>query len=225
MELYDLEVELDAHDESSEEILTSIPTEYVGEGSTLYEQGDEPVEFSIVRFGKLELAKHTSDGSKSILGIFTAGEAVGLMSVISGFPYPATARALENTVVYRISADLISTLREQAPHWFVDCLTQPGNRFGELAERFQSLSTQDLESRLASELWRLVEKFGRRNEDAVLIDTRLTRQSLSDRVGCRVESAIRVLSQWEQEGLIRTEESHITLLEPDRIHALARDGE
>lgn len=222
MELYDLEVELEARGESSQQVLSSIPTEYVAEGETLYEQGDEPVEFSLVRFGKLEVARHDPDGGKSILGLFTAGEAVGLLSVVHGFPYPATVQAVENTVVYRISADLIPALREQAPRWFMDCLTKPADRFADLAERFQSLSTQGLDSRLAGELWRLAEKFGQQNGQHVHIDTRLTRQSLSDRVGCRVESAIRVLSQWEQQGLIRTEESYVTLLEPDRIHALAQ---
>lgn len=222
MDLYDLEVELESRDEDHEEIIDSIPTEYVASGETLYRQGDRPVEFSVVRFGKLEVAKHDPEGSKSILGIFTAGEPVGLLAVVNGFPYPATVQALENTVVYRVSADLIPLLRDRAPQWFADCLSRPADRFTDLAERFQSLSTQGLDSRLAAELCRLAEKFGKQDSGHVLIDTRMTRQSLSDIVGCRVESAIRVLSEWEQEGLIRTEESRITLLEPERIHSLAQ---
>lgn len=223
-ELYDLEVEWEQRDEGSEELLQSIPTEHIDKGELLYEQGKQPIEFSLIKIGQLQVSKHSPGGSQSILGIFGPGEPVGALAVLNDFPYPASVEAIEPSVVYRFTADLIPELKEEAPGWFSDCIGQTAERFTDLAERFQSMTTKDLESRLADYLWTLAEKHGVEEDDGVLIDTKLTRQMLADMVGCRVESAIRRLSEWEQDGVIKTTESRIKLTRPSTVRRLKEEN-
>lgn len=222
-ELYDLEVEWEQRGELDNDLLNSIPTEHVEPGEVLYQQEKEPVEFSVVKLGRLQVTKQSSGGSQTILGLFGPGEPVGALAVVNNFPYPASVEAVKPTVVYRFTADMIPDLKETAPGWFSDCIGHTAERFTDLVDRFQSMTTKSLESRLASYLWKLAEKHGEDEENGILIDTKLTRQMLADMVGCRVESAIRRLSQWEQDGKIKTSESRIKLLKPETIHRLSKD--
>lgn len=220
-DVYDLEVEWEQRDGDGDDLLKKIPTELLEEGDVLYEQGNPPVEFCLVKLGKIEVAKYSPDADKTILGIFGPGEPVGALAVINEFPYPARCTALQDTIVYRISADLVGPLQDTFPAWFSECVGQTAGRMNELAARFQSMTTQDVEGRLSQQLYELAEKYGKDVEDGIRIETKMTRQMLADMVGCRVESAIRKLSQWEQEGMIRTEESMITITDAPRLHSMA----
>lgn len=221
--LYDLEVEWKEREEFDEDLFESIPTEHIDAGEILYEQGKDPIEFSVVKIGRLQVAKQSTEGSQSILGLFGPGEPVGALAVINNFPYPANVKAIKPSVVYRFTADLVPELKETVPDWFSDCIGQTAERFTDLVDRFQSMTTKDLESRLADYLWKLAEKHGVEEENGILVDTKLTRQMLADMVGCRVESAIRRLSEWEQDGLIKTTESRIKLKKPNAIRRM-KDG-
>lgn len=222
-DVYDLEVEWDERGGDGEELLEKIPTELLEEGDVLYEQGNTPVEFSLIKVGKLEVAKYSPDAEKTILGIFGPGEPVGALAVINEFPYPARVTALGDTIVYRFSADLLEDVQQKFPAWFSECIGQTAGRMNNLASRFQSMTTQDIEGRLSQQLYELAEKYGKDVEDGIKIDTKMTRQMLADMVGCRVESAIRKLSEWEQEGLITTDQSLITVTDPHRLHSLANE--
>lgn len=222
-DLYDLEVEWQQRDEFDEELYRSIPTEHLDAGEELYRQGKNPVEFAVVKLGRLQVAKQSPGGSQSILGLFGPGEPVGALAVLNDFPYPANVEAVKPSVVYRFTADLVPKLKEKVPGWFSDCIGQTADRFTDLADRFQSMTTKNLESRLADYLWTLAEKHGVDENGGVLIDTKLTRQMLADMVGCRVESAIRRLSKWEQEGIIETTESRIKLTKPNSIRRLSEE--
>jgi CRP/FNR family transcriptional regulator len=52
----------------------------------------------------------------------------------------------------------------------------------------------------------------------------LTRQDIADMVGCTLETAIRTLSRWQKEGLIKTEEGIITILNRQELERLLGAG-
>jgi CRP-like cAMP-binding protein len=223
-DIYDLSVQWESRDEGNEDLLEAIPTELVQEGEILYQQGRSPVEFSVIRHGKMEVSKQAEDGSRSILEILGPGEPVGAMAVINNFAYPASVKALEDTIVYRISADLLPELQEAAPGWWSDCLSTAANRITDLADRLESINTRDIEERLSRQLCTLTEEHGERVDDGILIRTKITRQMLADMIGCRVESAIRQMSQWEKAGVIETNESKITVKKPEKLYSLAGEN-
>ncbi len=220
-DIYDLSVEWETRDEGNEELLEAIPTELVEEGSILYNQGGEPVEFSLIRHGKLEVAKKAPEGSRSILKILGPGEPVGALAVFNNFSYPATVTALKNSIVYRFAADLLPELQEKAPLWWSDCLGTAAKRITDLADRLESLNTRNISQRLSKQLCKLAEEHGEFTGKRICINTKITRQMLADLVGCRVESAIRQMSQWEKDGVIRTRESEITLKKPEKLYSMA----
>lgn len=220
-DIYDLSVELEKRDEGSEELLNAIPTELIEENTVLYQQGDAPVEWSLIRHGKMEVAKQAPDGSKSILEILGPGEPVGLMAVINNFDYPATVKALEDTIVYRITDDLTPEIEEEASGWWSETIGTAAKRITDLADRLESINTQEIAERLGKQLCKLAEEHGELTDGSIKIDMKLTRQMLADMIGCRVESAIRTMSKWEKKGIIQTNESLVTIKQPGKLYSMA----
>jgi CBS domain-containing protein len=85
-------------------------TEVVPRGKTIFSQGAGPVEYLwVVRSGSVEIIH---DGR--VLDLLGPGELFGHASMISGLPTGFEARAAEDTVCYRIPADVMRPLLARA---------------------------------------------------------------------------------------------------------------
>ena len=81
-------------------------TEVTPRGAAIFAQGAGPVEYTwVVRSGSVEVIH---DGR--VLDLLGPGELFGHASMISGLPTGFEARAAEDTVCYRIPADVIRPL-------------------------------------------------------------------------------------------------------------------
>ncbi len=81
-------------------------TEVIPRGKTIFSQGAGPVEYLwVVRSGSVEVIH---DGR--VLDLLGPGELFGHASMISGLPTGFEARAAEDTVCYRIPADVVHPL-------------------------------------------------------------------------------------------------------------------
>ena len=81
-------------------------TEVIPRGKTIFSQGAGPVEYLwVVRSGSVEIIH---DGR--VLDLLGPGELFGHASMISGLPTGFEARAAEDTVCYRIPADVVRPL-------------------------------------------------------------------------------------------------------------------
>jgi CBS domain-containing protein len=85
-------------------------TEVIPRGKTIFSQGAGPVEYLwVVRSGSVEVIH---DGR--VLDLLGPGELFGHASMISGLPTGFEARAAEDTVCYRIPADVMRPLLARA---------------------------------------------------------------------------------------------------------------
>ena len=73
---------------------------------------------------------------------------------------------------------------------------------------------------MARLLFKLADKIGAPAGNGTRLQLQLTRQDVADMVGCTLETAIRILSRWQKEGLIKTEEGVITILNRQELSRL-----
>ncbi|WP_447972381.1 Crp/Fnr family transcriptional regulator [Nitrospira sp. Kam-Ns4a] len=76
--------------------------------------------------------------------------------------------------------------------------------------------------RLASLLLDLAERFGRRVSDQVRIEITLKREELAELAGVTIETAIRLLNAFREEGLITVQGRQITINDAERLGRVAR---
>src|SRR5262249_22724940 len=76
-------------------------------------------------------------------------------------------------------------------------------------------------ARLAAALLRLAERDGERTERGRALPFHLTRQSLADLCGTTVETAIRVMSRWTRDGVVREEGGHLIVPRLERLRSIS----
>jgi CBS domain-containing protein len=89
-----------------EQVAAAVEIERHPGGTTIFSQGPEPVEhLRVVRSGSVEIVHHGR-----MLDLLGEGELFGHASMLSGLPPGFEARAAEDTVCYRIAADIARDL-------------------------------------------------------------------------------------------------------------------
>jgi len=87
-----------------------------------------------------------------------------------------------------------------------------------LHEKIRIMSAGSVERRLATLLRHLLERFGDEMEDgSTVIQISLSRAELACLVGATIETTIRIMSRWNKEGVVSTEEDCFLVRSPQRL--------
>ncbi|TIL38143.1 MAG: winged helix-turn-helix domain-containing protein, partial [Mesorhizobium sp.] len=79
------------------------------------------------------------------------------------------------------------------------------------------MSTQQVEQRIAHALLRIVSQSGRKTPEGIEIDFPITRQDIAEMTGTTLHTVSRLLSAWEDQGIVRSGRQKVTVTDP---HAL-----
>ena len=74
---------------------------------------------------------------------------------------------------------------------------------------------------MARLLCKLADEQGVRREAGLFVPVRLTRQELADLCATTIETAIRVMSRWGKEGIVRTERDGFLILDLAALELVA----
>jgi CRP/FNR family transcriptional regulator, nitrogen oxide reductase regulator len=96
-------------------------------------------------------------------------------------------------------------------------------RLQELQNRYRELATERVEQRVARAILRLVRQSGKEVEDGVQIEFPLSRQDIAEMTGTTLHTVSRLLSSWEQIGLLDGGRMRIVLRKPRALLAIAED--
>jgi CRP-like cAMP-binding protein len=110
---------------------------------------------------------------------------------------------------------------EKFPSVSVAVLDTMSSRLLEAQDMVHQLSAHTVEQRIAFTLLKLAEKLGERNEMGLLIQIPLSRDDLAMMVGTTTESASRVMSQLQKDGLIRSGRQWVAITDPERLESLS----
>jgi len=194
------------------------PREYI------FMEGDPATWLCVVKSGRVKILKHSKTGKDVVLELLGRGEVFGGVAVIERRPYPATAQAVEPTVILKIPAGAIIAAAERSPSIIREMALMIGRRLRAAHDSLKSLAVDAVEARLAAMLVRLAEREGTKVRHGLMLPFHLTRQSLADMTGTTVETAIRIVSRWLKEGLLLDEGGHLVLKDVEALRTLA-EGE
>jgi CRP/FNR family transcriptional regulator len=190
-------------------------------GELIFREGDPSDRFVMVATGRVKVFKMTPSGKDLILEIFGPGDPLGAVALYEGFPFPASAVALEDTTCVAIGKQAFFQLLEVHPTVVRGLLLGLTHRLLELTNRLADLTGGRVEPRFARLFLKLSDQSGRAERDGVFIPLPLSRQELADLTGTTIETAIRIMSRWGKEGTVRTEKEGFMLLDREALEALA----
>jgi CRP/FNR family transcriptional regulator len=185
----------------------------------IFLEGDAAAYVYIVREGKVKIVKQAPSGRETILEVFAPGDVFGGATLLLSH-HPATAVSMEaGTLLCLGRLDYRALLKRFPPMAFriIELLRQ---RLGEAHQVIRGLAAERVEIRVARLLFKLADKTGVPGDGGTRLGLHLTRQDIADMVGCTLETAIRILSRWQKEGLIKTREGVITILNRRELEGL-----
>jgi CRP-like cAMP-binding protein len=188
-------------------------------GNYLYWEGDLADRLYVIKQGKVKITKGSSSGKEIVLEIVSTGEICGGSAVFSQ-TNPTSALAAEDVIAYSLSKvdflGLLGTYKNLA----IQFIMYLGEKLMKAHEMMMSLVVSNVEKRIAALLMGLCEKHGSHTPQGIRINLRLTRQDIADIVGTTVETAIRVMSKFGKQGILKTESKHIVVTSKEKLSRL-----
>jgi CRP-like cAMP-binding protein len=193
----------------------------VPKSSHVFEQGEDAHSFFVLLHGHVRASKVTPAGEQVVVRYVSPGETLGVAMAIGLNHYPATATAVDDSIVLAWPTAAWPRLVERYPALGANTLRTVGSRLQETHSRVIEMSTQQVEQRVAHALLRLAKQSGRKVENGVQIDFPISRQDIAQMTGTTLHTVSRLLSGWEQKGLIESGRQRIVLREPHQLVVLA----
>jgi CRP/FNR family transcriptional regulator, nitrogen oxide reductase regulator len=167
---------------------------------TIFFEGDPMQQILLLTSGCVKVTQFGQNGSEVILRLSGPGEVLGSIEQCSRATHCSTAQALQASRVLMWDAKVFESISERYPILRRNTARILGDRLRELEERFREISTEKVASRLSSQLVRLLNQVGRRVNGYVEIS--LSREELAQLTGTTLFTVSRLLSQWEQRGIV-----------------------
>jgi CRP/FNR family transcriptional regulator len=190
-------------------------------GETIFREQEPSDSFYSIASGRVKIVKASPSGKDLILEVFGVGDPFGAVAVYEGRPFPASAIAMEDTTCILIQRREFFALLEQYPSMVRGLLLGLTQRLIELTNRLTELTGGRIEARFARLFLKLGQDIGQKRDGGVFVPLPLSRQELADMTGTTIETAIRIMSRWTREEVVRTEKDGFTLLDLETLRAVA----
>jgi len=195
----------------------------VARGSYFFHQGDAAGTLYVLTHGRIKLSQLTPEGDEVLLRFEGPGELFGGVGALAQTAYPASAQAVEDSEALAWGTTRVRELMERYPQLALNALELLAERLRELQDRYRELATQRVEQRLAHAVLRLATQCGRVLPGGILLDMRLSREDLANMTGTTLYTVSRILSRWEQQGIVKSRRERVLLRDAEGLRAIAED--
>ena len=192
-------------------------------GQMIFEQDTPSEAFYTIASGRVKIFKMLPTGKDMILEVFGQGDPLGAVAAYVERPFPASAMALEETVCVVIPRAAFFRLLEQHPSLVRGLLLGLTVRLVELTNRLAQVSGSRIEPRFARLFIKLADEMGTTDRRGMFIPLPLSRQELADMTGTTIETAIRIMSRWGKDDIVRTEKDGFVLLDRRALEEAAEE--
>lgn len=190
-------------------------------GETIFVEGDPADRIHFVVIGRVKIVK-AAGGRDVILEILGPGEPVGAVAVFERRPFPAGAITLEPSSILSIPEREFFVLLESRPQMMRHLLAGLTYRLMMVNKRLADM-TGSAEYRAARLFLTLADRVGTATEGGVFVSMALSRQEIADLIGTTLETAIRLMSRWQKDGVVITEKNGFVIPDPAALRTLT-DG-
>lgn len=194
---------------------------HVKKGAFFFYQDQPATTLYVLIEGRVKFTQVTPDGQQLLLRVIGPGEMFGTVAALGDAFHPASGQASSDCMALGWKSDDISALIERFPRIAANAIRFLAGRLSEFQDRYRELATERVERRVARTLLRLSGQIGKREGNGVLIDLPLTRQEIAEMSGTTLFTASRILSGWQQQGLIRGGRERVLILNAARLKEIA----
>ena len=190
-------------------------------GEFFFYEGEPAETFFVVRSGMVRLLQTTTDGKQVIMNICGPGDGMSIVAALDNVVVPVSAEAIQKVSAYAWDKATIERLMNMYPVIAFNGMEMMANRFHQTQDRYRELATERVEQRVARILVCLADQGGVKTGTGIRIDMPLTRQDIAQMTGTTLFTVSRILSKWEQTGLVHTRRQSVEIALPQQMVRIA----
>jgi len=192
----------------------------VNKNNFLFRMGENLKSVYAIRSGSFKTYLTNPDGTEQIIGFSLPGELLG-MDAISGNEHRCSAKALETSSVCEIPFEHLESLALDIPNLQHQLFRLMSKEIQQDQNAMLLLAQMPAETRLASFLVSLSERLNSLGYAANEFNLSMSRGDIANLLGMAVETISRLLSHFQDDGLLDVERKHITILDTVKLRQLA----
>ena len=189
----------------------------------VFAQDEEARHFFLLLSGYVRVVRTTPEGEQNIARYINEGELFGIAVAMGRSTYPASAVAAVDCVVVSWPNSAWQELQSRVPGFGANAYQTIGARLQDTQARVMDMATRQVEQRIAGAVMRLVQQSGRKTEDGVEIDFPISRQDIAEMTGSTLHTVSRLMSAWEEEGIVRSGRQKVTVTDPHALMLVAEN--
>ena len=171
--------------------------------------------------GRIKLTNSSRFGQQQILKIVSAGEIIEKNGLYNTGKHTVTAETLEKSEVTFFEGEDFLNLLKRHSDLSLRIINVLSQELEQVQQKINQLTFKDAKGRLALILLDLAKSYGVKNSEGVDLGIVLKREEIAEMTGIALETAVRLLSQFKKEGIIKIEGKQITLLNEPKLQTLS----
>lgn len=205
-------------DEMLQKIVGNEPPRNYNKGQIIFQQGEAADHFYVILSGWVKLYRLHSSGDETILHIFKSGDTFAETAMFSGFRYPATAEAVEETRMLSINCNHFKRLLGENPDIAMSMLASTSVHLKHLVIEIEQVKGRNSLQRLA---FFLVELCPNDTARATVI-LPYEKALVASQLGIQPESLSRLLSKLRDHG-VQCDKNQISISDVVALRDLAME--
>ena len=192
-------------------------------GTAVFGQGDAAENFFVLIHGRLRVTQVTPQGEQIVVRMVNPGDLFGIAKALRRATYPGTATAVVESIALSWPMTAWDEMVARYPSFAASTIQTIGERLQEAHSRIREMSTEVVERRLGHMVLRLVQQSGKPEADGIRIDFPISKQDLAEMTGTTLHTVSRILTAWEEAGIVDGGRQKLLVRDPHRLLLIA-DG-
>jgi CRP/FNR family transcriptional regulator, nitrogen oxide reductase regulator len=205
--------------EACREIVAQAQTKDFSRRETIYQEGDSIRRIILLISGCVKITQLGENGSEVILRLNGIGDVIGKIDTQKHARHCSKAQTLSASTALIWDASVFEALSVRFPALRKNTLRSISTQLEELEQRFREISTERVASRLSREIVRLLAQVGRVVNGTVEIA--LSREELAQLTGTTLFTVSRLLSDWDQRGIVSARREAVSVNDLVALQQLA----
>lgn len=186
-------------------------------GEVIFHEGTQPQSVFVVCTGKVKIYKSSRTGQQLTTRVEQGGDLLGQITLLAKEgPYTGTAEALEPSVISMVEEKTFLVFLGKYPQASLALLREMAKDVRRGENKARDIAFKPARGRLADVLLRMM-KAGRPHPTVA----GLKRRDLAEMAGLTIETAVRLLKDFEERGLLRKKAKDLVIINEAQLRSLA----
>ncbi len=189
----------------------------------IFFDGDPIQQVVMLLSGSAKMTQFGSKGTEVILRLNRLGDVLGGFGTVLKDRQCCTAETLEDCCALVWESASFGSLTDRFSLLRRNVLRILEERLRDMEERFRELSSENVASRVSSQLVRLANQIGKQEAEGVQVN--LSQQELAQLTGTTLFTVSRLLSQWRKDGTVTTRREAVSIRSIPALAAISTKDE